>query len=165
MDLVRIWRHLVHSPRELGRAFPQDSLARIESAVKSAETDHSGEIRIALEGELELAALVRGQPARERAIEVFSELRVWDTARNNGVLVYVLFADRDVEIVADRGFTPRVEQAEWEHVCHVIEKEFSAGRWEDGLLKCIEAVSAIVAAHFPYEEGDRDELANRPVVL
>jgi uncharacterized membrane protein len=165
MDLARIWRHLVHSPRALGRAFPEASLARIESAVKSAETDHSGEIRIALEGDMDFMALVRGQTPRERAIEVFSELRVWDTARNNGVLVYVLLADRDVEIVADRGFTPRVEQAEWERVCRTIESEFRAGRWEDGLMKGIDAVSGIVAASFPYEVGDRAELANRPAVL
>jgi uncharacterized membrane protein len=165
MDVARIWRHLVHSPRDLGRAFPKDALARIESAVKSAETDHSGEIRIALEGDLDLAPLLAGQTARERAIDVFSELRVWDTARNNGVLIYVLLADRDVEIVADRGFVPHVDPSAWERVCHVLEKEFTAGRWEDGLMKCIEAVSEIIAAHFPYEEGDRDELANRPVLL
>jgi uncharacterized membrane protein len=165
MDVARIWRHLIHSPRALGRAFPEASLARIASAVQSAETDHSGEIRIALEGDLDFMALVRGQTPRERAITVFSELRVWDTARNNGVLVYVLLADRDVEIVADRGFVSRVDPSDWERVCHVLEKEFAAGRWEDGLMKCIEAVSEIIAAHFPYEEGDRDELANRPVLL
>ncbi len=165
MDLVRIWRHLVHSPRALSRAFPTEVLARIESAVKSAETDHSGEIRIAIEGDLDLLPLWRGQPPRDRAIEVFSALRVWDTTHNNGVLIYVLLADRDVEIVADRGYGSRVGEAEWERVCRVIEHEFAAGRWEDGLLKGIEEASRIVAAHFPFAEGDRDELANRPALL
>ena len=165
MDLARIWRHLVHSPRELHRAFPSDALARIESAAKSAETGHSGEIRVAIEGDLDLSPLLAGQSPRERAIELFSELRVWDTARNNGVLIYVLLADRDVEIVADRGLASVVPAAEWERVCHVIEHEFAAGRWEDGLLKGIEAVSELVAVHFPFEQGDRDELSNRPALL
>jgi len=165
MDLARIWRHIVHSPRTLARAFPDDVLTRIESAVKSAETDHTGEIRVAIEADLELSALWRGQSPRERAIEVFSHLGVWDTARNNGVLIYVLLADRDVEIVADRGFASRVEQAEWERVCHVIEKEFAAGRWEDGLMAGVDAASRLIAEHFPFETGDRDELANRPALV
>jgi uncharacterized membrane protein len=165
MDVARIWRHLVYSPRALRRAFQDDTLARIESAVKSAETDHTGEIRIALEGDLDLAELWRGRTPRDRALEVFAQLGVWDTARNNGVLLYVLLADRDVEIVADRGFTSLVSHSEWEQVCRVIEKEFAAGRWESGIMAGIDAVSAIVAAHFPFVEGDRDELSNRPELL
>jgi uncharacterized membrane protein len=165
MDLARTWRHLVFSPRTLARAFPEEPLARIASAVQSAETAHTGEIRIAIEGDLELGALWQGRTPRERAIEVFSDLGVWDTARNNGVLIYVLLADRDVEIVADRGFEGRVTQAEWEHVCRVIEHEFAAGRWEDGLMKGVEEASRLVARHFPFEEGDRDELANPPALL
>lgn len=165
MDLARTLRHLMHSPRLLGRAFPEAALERIETAVRASESSHSGEIRIALEGDLDLGLLWRDVSPRDRAIEIFSRLGVWDTRRNNGVLIYVLLADRDVEIVADRGLTPHVTAGEWESVCRMMETEFAAGRWERGLVAGVEATGRLLSAHFPPEAEGRDELPDRPAVL
>jgi uncharacterized membrane protein len=103
-------------------------------------------------------------PPRERALEVFGLLRVWDTEHNNGVLVYVLLADRDVEIVADRGIHRHVGEAAWQRVCETMEAAFRAGRYEQGALAGIEAISALLAGAFP-RGGGADELPNRPVVI
>jgi uncharacterized membrane protein len=103
--------------------------------------------------------------ARERALEVFTELRVWDTIERNGVLIYVLLAERDVEIVADSGFDDRVSNAEWQRVCTLIERDFAAGRWRDGVLNGIEAATVLLAREFPAAERNRNEQPNRPAVL
>lgn len=165
MNPARCWRHLVQTRWALRRRFPEDVLTRIESAVRAAEKDHAGEIRIALEGDLDLYDLLHDKSPRRRAVEVFSQLGVWDTARNNGVLIYVLLADRDVEIVADRGFNGLVQPSEWETVCRAMESEFARARWEQGLLAGIEAASRLMARHFPARGGDRDELPDRPGLL
>ncbi len=103
MGIKRIGRHLIAHRWRVRRIFPPEVMAVIERAIKAGEATHSGQVRFVVEGALDGAPLFRDQPARERALDVFSQLRIWDTADNNGVLIYLLLADRDVEIVADRG--------------------------------------------------------------
>jgi uncharacterized membrane protein len=153
------------TPRSAARAFPEQSLHAIEAAVKESELTHSGEIRFAVEPALEIGALLKGQSARDRAMEVFSALRVWDTEQNNGVLIYLLLADRDVEIVADRGIHARVGAETWEAVCRRMESAFRAGRMEQGVLEGIREVGAVLALHFPNEGPNANELPDRPVML
>src|SRR5207245_5249666 len=102
MSIRRIGRHLLEHRWRLRRIFPPQALARIEQAIKSGEVTHSGQVRFVVEGALDGAPLFRNQPARERALDIFSQLRIWDTIHNNGVLIYLLLADQDFEIVADR---------------------------------------------------------------
>jgi uncharacterized membrane protein len=118
-----------------------------------------------VEGALDGGPLFRNQPARERALDIFSQLRIWDTAHNNGVLIYLLLADRDIEIVADRGISGKVGTEGWEKICAVLEKEFRAGLFEYGVIKGIQEVSAVLAQHFPKEGGSSNELPDAPVVL
>lgn len=165
MDVERIARHLVVTRSTVGRAFPARTLHAIDAAIKASEASHRGEIRFAVEGALDLAALLRGKTARERAIDVFSQLRVWDTERNNGVLIYLLLADRDVEIVADRGIHERVGAQEWEGICRGMEAAFRNADFEGGVLAGIREVTRHLARHFPPVGDDRNELPDRPVVL
>jgi uncharacterized membrane protein len=165
MDGSRILRHLATGSRLLQRRFPEPALRAIESAIHEGEARHAGELCFAVEAALDPLAVMRGLSPRERAIAVFSELRVWDTEQNSGVLIYVLLADRDVEIVADRGIHKRVEQGEWEAICRQMEGEFRAGRFESGALTGIRAVSELLARHFPPTGRTRNELPNRPVIL
>ena len=158
----RLLRHLLALPGAVARAFPPASLSRIESAIAESEKRHDGEIRFAVEAALDPADLWRGVSARQRAIAVFSELGVWDTERNNGVLIYLLLADRDVEIVADRGFNGKVGAAEWEGVCRRMEAALREGRHAEALIAGIEALSPILARHFPPAPGGRNELPDRP---
>jgi len=111
MDLARVFRHLLFPGLLVRRAFPASALARIEAAIAASESRHRGQIRYAVEGALDLRPLLAGQTGRERAIEVFAALHIWDTEENNGVLIYLLLADRDVEIVADRAIARHVGPA------------------------------------------------------
>ena len=135
----------------------------IEAAIAATERTHGGEIRFAVEGNLSAPELWRDMTARERAVEVFAHLGVWDTEANNGVLIYLLWADHDVEIVADRGFHGRVTAQEWTAVCHQMEAHFRANRPQQAIVEGVQAVGALIAKHFP--AIDRNELPDRPVML
>lgn len=165
MNLQRIGRHLLMTPWQVRWAFSRSALAAIENAIQVAERAHGGEIRFAVEGALDLMPLVRGQSARERAIEVFSQRRIWDTEHDNGVLIYLLLADRDVEIVADRGIHAKVGAPAWEAICRRMEAAFRQSRYEQGVIEGIEAVAAHLTTHFPARGPDRNELPDRPLVL
>lgn len=148
------------------RCFPPAALDAIEAAIRAGERSHAGELCFVVEAALELADLWRGVTARERALAVFAELGVWDTEANNGVLIYVLVAERDVEIVADRGAAARVGPQEWEAVCREMEAHFREGRFQAGALAGVAAVSALLARHFPVsgERADANELGDRPLL-
>jgi uncharacterized membrane protein len=165
MNIRRIGRHLLEHRWRVRRIFSPQVLARIEQAIAAGETTHSGQLRFVVEGALDGKPLFRDQPARERALDIFSHLRVWDTAHNNGVLIYVLLADRQVEIVADRGIDALVGAAGWEKICAGMESDFAAGNFQRGVIKGIEAVSRQLAAHFPRHGAGPNELPDAPVVL
>jgi len=165
MSFARIGRHLLANGLRVRKAFSPHAMAAIEQAIKASEAGHAGQIRFAVEGALDGAPLFRNQSARDRAIEVFSQLRIWDTEHNNGVLIYLLLADRDVEIVVDRGIDKHVGTAGWEAICQMMETHFRAGRFEQGVIAGIEAVTAHLAKHFPKDDMDVNQLPDEPVVL
>jgi uncharacterized membrane protein len=162
---MKALRHLLLPQSALGRRFPAHALTAIEEAVAKSELTHTGEIRFAIETVLDLGDLWRFSTARERALEVFGELRVWDTQQRNGVLIYVLLAERDVEIVADSGLDGRVTDAEWQHVCQLIEDAFRDNRWRDGALAGIAAVTELLQREFPAAGPNVNEQPDRPAVL
>ena len=165
MNIERILRHLVMTHWQVNRAFPRHTLIAIEKSIKASETAHVGEIRFALEGALDGVPLFKGQSARERAIDVFSQLRVWDTEHNNGLLIYLLLADRAVEIVADRGIHSKVGSNEWEKICRKMEAAFKQANYEGGVVSGIQAVTRHLTKHFPASDDGRNELPDKPVVL
>jgi uncharacterized membrane protein len=165
MGIRRIGRHLLEHRWRVRRIFTPKVLAAIEQAIKAGEATHSGQVRFVVEGALDGKPLFRDQPARERALDIFSHLRVWDTAHNNGVLIYLLLADRIVEIVADRGIDAKVGAAGWNKICADMEADFKAGKFESGAIRGIEAVSKQLAAHFPKHGRGRNELPDAPVVI
>ena len=165
MSVARTLRHLFATRAGTRRRFTDAVDATIESAIRAAETRTSGEIRFVIETALDLPELWSGIAPRERALQVFSQLQVWDTELRNGVLLYVLAADRDVEIVSDRGAATRISPAEWESVCRLIEEHFRAGRFQEGAVAGVEAVGRLLEREFPVRSGDRDELPNQPTLL
>ncbi len=165
MSIRRIGRHLLHHHWQLKRIFTPGVLARIEQAIKESERTHAGQLRFVVEGALDGRPLWRNQPPRERALDVFSHLRIWDTAHNNGVLIYLLLADRDVEIIADRGIDAKIGAAGWETICRAMEAEFRQGRFEQGVINGITAVSRELAKYYPPHQGGPNELPDAPVVL
>jgi uncharacterized membrane protein YgcG len=165
MQIKRIFQHLMFPHRRLLRHFPDTVMDRIEAAVAASERVHHAEIRFAVEGALNLLPLWRGVSARQRALSLFASLGVWDTEANNGVLIYLLLADRDVEIVADRGFNGRVDAAQWASICHEMEASFAGGAFEAGILLGIERIDRLLSQHFPVRDNAENvnELTNRPV--
>jgi uncharacterized membrane protein len=150
---------------EVARVFPKRTLREIELAIQSGEKKHAGEVRFAVESSLEPIDVLRGQTPRVRAVELFSNLRIWDTEHNCGLLIYVLMADHAVEIVADRGIHAKVGTAEWTRICHQMETAFRRDDFRGGVIAGIEAVTQHLQAHFPVAVGDLNELSDRPVVL
>ena len=165
MDIKRIVKHLLTTRWQVKRDFPPSTLSAIETAFRAAEATHVGEIRFAVEAALEPSALFDGLSAAERAIDVFAQMRVWDTRHNNGLLIYLLLADRAVEIVADRGINAKVGAAEWMKVCRQMEAAFAQSDYESGAVGGVEAVAWHLAAHFPARGSGINELPDEAVVL
>lgn len=161
---MRWLKHLIMTRRALNRAFPSSTLDAIEAAIGEAEKGHRGEIRFAIEAALEPTDLMRGTTVRQRALQVFVQLGVWDTEENNGVLVYVLLAERAVEVVADRGFRDRISDAQWQEVCMQMASAFRADHFQEGAVDGVAAIARLIGTLFP--GGDRgNELSNRPTLL
>lgn len=162
---LRVLRHLFETRFLTRRRFPASALDRIQAAVAAAEATHAGELRVVIETDLDAWSILFGKLPRQRAIEVFGGFHVWDTELNNGVLLYVLCADKSVEIVADRGFNALVSATEWRGACQLIETEFARGHWVDGIIAGINAASVLMARHFPASGRSGNELPDRPALL
>ena len=165
MKLRRLARHLLTGRATVRRHFPPSCLAAITQAITDAETTHRGEVRFAIEAALSPLQLLRDMSARERALEVFSALRVWDTEHNSGVLIYVLLADRAIEIVADRGIDVRAADGIWDRIAQAMRDEFSHGRYQAGALAGIAAVSRELGRHLPAADGTPNELGDDVTLL
>jgi uncharacterized membrane protein len=166
MVMIKRWfTHTFMPPWRWRMAFPSALLKDIEQAVKQSEVHHSGELRFAIENSLPPARVWKNYSARQRATEVFSTLHVWDTEDNSGILIYILLADREVHIVADRGITRKVNQSEWDAIASTMKIAFSQGDFRQGSLDGITSLTRLLATHFPPGIKNPDELSNKPVIV
>ena len=163
---TRLLKHRLLDEGDAERVLGAGALERITQRVGASERRHSGEIRVCVEAGLPFSYLRRGASPRERAIAMFGKLRVWDTAHNNGVLIYLLLAERAIEIVADRGLLPHVDAATWEQIMAGMQAAFQEGRFAAGIEQAIDAVDALLVQHFPLAEGavNPNELPDAPVL-
>lgn len=161
----RILRHLLTPAWLATRHFTPDILDAIEAAIIDSETRHRGEIRFAVESEIELAALLRGDTPHDRAVEAFGHLGVWDTEENSGILVFVQLVDRSVEVVVDRGVAHCVDPAFWREVAAAMEEAYAAGEYLDGSLEGIARIDAVLQQHFPAYPRNPNELPDRPMLI
>jgi uncharacterized membrane protein len=165
VKLSRWLKHVFMPPWRWRLSFPAVVLTDIEKAVKQSESQHSGELRFAIENSLAPDRVWHGMTARHRATEIFSNLRVWDTEENSGVLIYVQLADHEVHILADRGISKRVAQSEWDAIAQIIQNEFKQGKFREGSINGIEAITVLLATHFPPNADNINELPNKPVII
>jgi uncharacterized membrane protein len=163
--IIRFFRHTFSSPWQVNRHFSKKSLNAIEEAIEASEKLHSGEIRFVVESSLHPIEILYKKTPRKRALELFGRLNIWDTEYNNGVLIYLLLADRDVEIVADRGIHHLVGHAVWDKICHEMEVLFRQGEFENGVLHGIEKISAELAQYFPLTGQNKNEISNSPIIM
>ena len=166
VKLSRWLKHAFMPPWRWRISFPAQVLNDIEKAVRHSEMQHRGELRFAIENSLSPGCVWHGMTARCRAVEVFSNLRVWDTEENSGVLIYIQLADREVHILADRGVSKLVEQHEWDRIAKLIQAEFSLGNFRQGSLQGIIEITSLLATHFPANSNTNiNELSNKPVII
>ena len=174
--LQRLLRHRWMDERDSRKAVPPDVLARLAARVAASEARHTGEVRICVEASLPVKCLWRSDATprivRERAVELFGKLGVWDTEHNNGVLIYLLLAEHAIEIVADRGLNGRVSDVDWQMIVARMRNAFQGDRFEDGLTDALAEVSGLLVKHFAIAVGadgrsahNPDELPNEPVVF
>lgn len=167
--IARFFAHLVSSAIpskwQVNRHFSAVALRNIEQAIKASEATHSGEIRFVVEAGLHPMEVLYKKHPKKRAIELFGQFNIWDTAHNNGVLIYLLLADRDVEIVGDRGIDQFLGHDGWEEICHDMELLFRKGEFEAGVLQGIAKVTAVLQTHFPPTGAGKNEVANKPLIL
>ena len=165
--LTRWMRHLWLDEANVRHLITREGLARLEARVQASESRHRGELRLCIEGGLPAQALWSGTTSRERAIELFSELRVWDTEHNNGVLIYLQLADHRIEVLADRGLMQQVPDAVWQDMTNALGQHLQAGHFEAGLTQAIDQVGALLHVRYPLVAGQTniDELPNAVVLL
>ena len=167
VQLTRLLKHRWLDETDAQRALGGGAVERIEARVKASEQRHSGEIRVCVEAGLPLSYLWRDATARERAVTMFGKLRVWDTEHNNGVLIYLLLAERQIEIVADRGINAHVAPAHWATLLDGMRGAFKAGQFEAGLVAAVDAIDALLSANFAVaaQGANPNELSDRPLLL
>lgn len=163
--MQRIVRHLLSPDWLMRKRFPAAVLTDIERAIATTEREHGGEIRFVVEHALEPLQLWAGLTSRQRALQIFGQLGVWDTEANNGILVYVLLAERAVEIVADRGIARAVPQPQWDELCEQVRQCFATGAFRDGALLSIEGAARLLRQHFPVAGARSNELPDQPVLI
>ncbi|WP_430615078.1 TPM domain-containing protein [Flavobacterium sp. JP2137] len=125
----------------------------IVQAIKEAEENTSGEIRVHLEGHTSL-------PVFERAKEVFFHLNMDKTADRNGVLFYLAIENKSFVIIGDEGINQKVEADFWDSIKNSVIEYFKIADFKTGLITGILNTGEKLKAHFPYQEDDIDELPN-----
>jgi uncharacterized membrane protein len=166
MQLGRLVTHLLFPARwQVQKTFPPAVRSAIQDAIRTAETTHCGQIRFAVEGVLHPRQLWGNWTAQERALQVFSELRIWDTEHNNGVLIYLLLADHSVAIIADRGIHAKVGEPIWRDIAKSMEECFAAGDFQRGSLLGIQLIREQLELHFPASDSGPNELPDEVVLL
>ena len=162
---ARVWRHLATTTAVAKRAFPAPTQDAIAAAVMAGEQTHRGEIRLVVETSLPFAAVWAGVTNRQRALAMFAECGVWDTADNCGVLIYINLAERKVDIVADRGIDSRIDATTWQAVCTTMTTGFAQGKFHDSTLAAIAHVNDLLRTHFPAAGSRPNELPDAPLMI
>jgi uncharacterized membrane protein len=167
MGMFRFLDHLFTTRWHMRRAFGEADLTRIAEAVGNSEKYHTGQIVVALEASLPLELLLDGMTPRQRAEQTFKLLNVWDTEANNGVLLYLCLADRDVEIIADRGIHSHVGTQAWESICREMETMLKARVTSDPIVTAVQRIGALLEQFHPRSDGQQADnmLPDKPVIL
>ena len=165
VNIIRFIKHLFLPDWRLHLHFKKQQLQQITTAIAESEKVHAGQIRFAVEASLPLRDLLAGRSARERALDVFSQLRIWDTEHNNGVLIYFLLSDNDFEIIVDRGLTAKFDPRVWQAIADSMETHCKSDDYVGAVLVGILTVTQLQARYFSRSGASTNELADEPVIL
>lgn len=154
----RILSNLFYPPFLARRAFPDEALKEISYAISAAEQEQGCEILFVVEAAMDLKHLWRGMTTWDRAVDLFASRRVWDTADNTGILLYVVMAERAVELVADRGVLEKVSEEALMDVVHEVTAEIRKQNEVRGVIAGISNLVQLLKPHFPPK--DTNELCD-----
>lgn len=163
--MKRLLQNLFAGWFRLSAWFPATTMTRIHDAIAEGELGHAGEICFAVESRYSFWSVLSGLQPRDRATQLFSELRVWDTQDNSGVLLYLQLAERRVEIIADRGISKRVDDAQWQAICEQFTRDIKEGPADIAVLACVGKINELLTAHFPMGAENPRELPDHPIIL
>ncbi|MFW2178248.1 MULTISPECIES: TPM domain-containing protein [unclassified Moraxella] len=162
---ARWWRQVTFVPILHNRWFTAQGQQRLNQAVREAEIGHRGEVFLVVENHLPLE-IARTHNSRDRAIQVFADYRVWDTADNTGVLVYLNVCEHRLEIVADRGINSHVMPTLWQALCDKAIEGLKAGKQVDSLVALLQDIGQLLRQHYQLENDIRgNELSDEMVFL
>lgn len=179
-QLTTFLKHLWLDADDVARLVTTPVLRTLTERVASSEQRHSGQIRICIEASLPMSYLRRvgrerslTEVIRERALMMFGKLGVWDTAHNNGVLIYVLLAEHAIEVIADRGMALHISPAQWKDLVSQMGEDFKTRSYQDGLTRAIDFVSSELLRLFPrppddgltHDRSHPNELPDAPVLI
>jgi uncharacterized membrane protein len=164
--LKRAWRHLTTTRVEGKRLFPPETLTTIQSMIAAGEATHRAEVRVIVEPSLTLNEVLSGMTSRQRASELFTLYRIWDTDENCGVLIYINLADHQVEIIADRGLTKRILPDDWQYICTTMTNGFAQDEYHDSVIAGLRQLNALLKRRFPDASSTQfDQLSDLPILL
>ncbi len=163
--MKRLMQNLFAGWFRMSSWFPAPTLTRIRDLITEGERGHAGEICFAVEARFSFWSVLNGLQTRDRAHQLFSSLRVWDTLDNSGVLIYLQLAERRVELIADRGIAARVESLQWQEICDQLSKDIANGAADVAVLAAIAKINTLLSMHFPADSDNPRELSDEPVIL
>jgi uncharacterized membrane protein len=131
--------------------FTKEQQDHIRSAVREAEENTSGEIRVHIETRLPGNVL-------DRAAWIFRKIGMDKTEKRNGVLFYLAVTDRKFAIIGDRGINAKVADGFWNNIKGLLEKDFKEGKFTEGLVNGILMAGLQLKEHFPHQKDDVNEL-------
>lgn len=135
------------------KQFTTEQKETMVNAIREAEKNTSGEIRIHIENRCKKEVL-------DRASEVFAELKMHKTALRNGVLVYIALEDKKLAILGDAGINSKVPSDFWNGIKNQMVEKFKAGEVTEGISEAVLKVGESLKAYFPYQKDDTNELSD-----
>jgi uncharacterized membrane protein len=139
--------------REVERFLTKEDEAEIIEAIRVAEQDTSGEIRVHLE-------YGQGKDPMERAWELFHELKMDNTRQSNGVLLYIAVHDHKFTICGDSGICQVVPEGFWDSTRDIIQEHFRKGNFREGIIAGVLSAGRELKVHFPWHPEDPNELTD-----
>ncbi len=162
----RFIKHLFTSRFLLYRYFQKKDLENIKNQIKESELQHRAEIRVAIQISFPLFEVLKRISTRNKAIQLFSLLKIWDTEENNGVLIYLSLTDRKLEIIADRGIYSHLKEEYWNTLSSNIVNEFKIKQYPMAIKKSIDEITTQMIKLYPKKDTpDPNELSDEVVIL
>lgn len=164
-SFARWWRQVLFVPMLHRKWLTLELKARLTAKVTEAERRHRGEVFLVIENHLPIQSAYH-LDSRARAVELFSEYRVWDTEENTGILVYLNVCEKSLDIVADRGISTHVSPTVWRAMCDKAVAGIANQKTEDSLTDLLDELGQLLRQYYHLENNPSgNELSDTVIFL